>query len=419
MTSLDQTAISSIPVSRLKNIELISAAVHRHSLFSRAGISERLFTLAFSGLVYPQIWEDPAVDLEALQLTDGQRVVTIASGGCNILSYLTAAMVEIDAVDLNAAHIALNRLKIAAVGQLDNYEDLRTFFANANDQRNVAIFDELLAPLLDAETVAYWNHRDWRGRRRITQFARGFYKHGLLGRFIATAHLAAKALGGDPSLLAQAKTAEEQREIFERELKPLFERPMLRRLLDSPAALFGLGIPPAQFEALQGGRRMHEVLFERLEHLACDFPMSENYFAWQAFNRGYGAHKEAPVPPYLQEKNFEKLRQAPSHVRLYNTSLTDHLTSLPARRIDRYVLLDAQDWMTDGDLNALWREITRTARPGARVIFRTAGRETVLNGRIRSSLLDQWRYHAVQSADLTRKDRSAIYGGFHLYERAD
>ena len=37
---------------------------------------------------------------------------------------------------------------------------------------------------------------------------------------------------------------------------------------------------------------------------------------------------------------------------------------------DRYVLLDAQDWMTNAQLEALWTEITRTARPGARVIFR-------------------------------------------------
>lgn len=416
MASLDPT--DSLPVSRLRNIELISAAVHRHSVFSRAGISERLFTLAFSGMVYPQIWEDPEVDIEALALEPGQRVVAIASGGCNILSYLTAAQVEIDAVDLNAAHIALNRLKIAAAVNLADYEDFRTFFVNANSSRNVTVFDEALTPLLDPTTIAYWNKRDWRGRRRITQFARGFYRYGLLGRFIASAHLAAKLLGGDASALSKARSLEEQRQIFDRELKPLFERPALRRLLDSPSALFGLGIPPAQFEALREGRRMHEVLYERLEHLACDFPLSDNYFAWQAFNRGYGTQDDAPLPPYLQKENFETLRSARSQVRLHNISLTDHLASSPSRRIDRYVLLDAQDWMTDGDLNGLWREITRTARPGGRVIFRTAGRDSILPGRVRQSLLDQWHYREEQSAELTRKDRSAIYGGFHVYEKA-
>ena len=55
---------------RSKNIRL-RQAVHRHKPISKQGIQERLFTLAFSGLVYPQIWEDPLVDLEALSLKEG------------------------------------------------------------------------------------------------------------------------------------------------------------------------------------------------------------------------------------------------------------------------------------------------------------------------------------------------------------
>lgn len=71
--------------------------------------------------------------------------------------------------------------------------------------------------------------------------------------------------------------------------------------------------------------------------------------------------------------------------------------------------------MTDDDLIALWREITRTARAGARVIFRTASRDSLLPGRIPDALLDRWHYAAERSAELHRRDRSAIYGGFHLY----
>ena len=43
--------------------------------------------------------------------------------------------------------------------------------------------------------------------------------------------------------------------------------------------------------------------------------------------------------------------------------------------------------MTDAQLNALWREITRTARPGARVIFRTAAEPSLLPGRLDRDLL--------------------------------
>ncbi len=37
-----------------------------------------MFTLALRGLVYPQIWEDPEVDLKALELKPGARMVAIA-----------------------------------------------------------------------------------------------------------------------------------------------------------------------------------------------------------------------------------------------------------------------------------------------------------------------------------------------------
>jgi S-adenosylmethionine-diacylglycerol 3-amino-3-carboxypropyl transferase len=74
-----------------------------------------MFTLAFSGLVYPQIWEDPVVDMAALQLKPGDHVVAIASGSCNILSYLAGDPGRISAIDLNGAHIALGKLKLAAL----------------------------------------------------------------------------------------------------------------------------------------------------------------------------------------------------------------------------------------------------------------------------------------------------------------
>ena len=39
--------------------QLLSSAVHRSAGLSIDGLLERAFTYAFSGLVYPQIWEDP------------------------------------------------------------------------------------------------------------------------------------------------------------------------------------------------------------------------------------------------------------------------------------------------------------------------------------------------------------------------
>ena len=68
----------------------VAAAVHRHGALSASGLHERAFTFAFRDLVYAQIWEDPVVDMEALEIRPDSVIVGIASGGCNLLSYLTA-----------------------------------------------------------------------------------------------------------------------------------------------------------------------------------------------------------------------------------------------------------------------------------------------------------------------------------------
>jgi S-adenosylmethionine-diacylglycerol 3-amino-3-carboxypropyl transferase len=96
-------------------------------------------------------------------------------------------------------------------------------------------------------------------------------------------------------------------------------------------------------------------------------------------------------------------------------SFTEVLRDSPAASFSRYILLDAQDWMSDADLNALWTQITRTARPGARVIFRTAADERLLPGRVAADVLDAWDYQEARSRELGAQDRSSIYGAFHLY----
>jgi S-adenosylmethionine-diacylglycerol 3-amino-3-carboxypropyl transferase len=396
----------------------LTTAVHRHKPLSAAGLRERMFTLAFRGLVYPQIWEDPRVDMEALDIKPGDRIATIASGGCNALSYLTAGPAAIDAVDLNGAHIALGRLKVCGLKHLPDHQAFLRFFGHADTPANLQAFD-VLKPHLDETSRAYWEGRTSRGRRRITAFANNFYHYGLLGRFIGLTHLLARVYGLKPQRLLAARSRDEQRAIFAREIAPIFDKSFIRWLVRRPASLYGLGIPPAQYHALAGDGPggIGAVLYERIERLACGFDIADNYFAAQAFGRAYARGPAASLPPYLDAAHFETLRATADRVRFIQSSMTDLLAAAPAASYDSFILLDAQDWMTDADLTALWTQMTRTARPGARVIFRTAADERLLPGRIPDALLAAWGYDAARSAAFTIADRSAIYGGFHLYTK--
>jgi S-adenosylmethionine-diacylglycerol 3-amino-3-carboxypropyl transferase len=160
---------------------------------------------------------------------------------------------------------------------------------------------------------------------------------------------------------------------------------------------------------------MATVLRQRLEKLACDFAVNDNYFAWQAFSRGYGRAPDGPLPPWLQPANYAVLCGRIDRLAIRHASMTEHLAGQASGSLDRFVLLDAQDWMSDAQLTELWSEITRSARPGARVLFRTAAEETLLPGRVPPALLERWDYSADEARELVRRDRSSIYGGLHLY----
>lgn len=400
--------------STMRNTK-IADAVTQASTVSKQGLFERAFAFAFKGLVYAQIWEDPVVDMEALAIRPDSRIITIASGGCNVLSYLVADPAQIIAVDLNTAHIALNKLKLAAALHLPDHGHFHRFFAEADRADNIRAYHDHIRPHLDETSRRYWEGRDLAGRRRIGGFSSGLYKRGLLGGFIGTAHLLARLYGIDLGKMLKAQTIEEQRALFEQHLAPVFDRKFIRWLTDQPPALFGLGIPPAQFEALAGDERMADVLRKRLEKLACDFEIRDNYFAWQAFGRGYGKGADMPLPPYLQAASYETIRARAGRVAVQHANFTEQLQASSDASLDRYVLLDAQDWMSDQQLTELWSEITRTARPGARVLFRTAAEPSLLPGRIPDALLDRWDYRAEESQGFTARDRSSIYGGVHLY----
>lgn len=394
----------------------VSEAVLQTPATSPRGWEERLFALLFSRLVYPQIWEDPVVDIEALRLGPGSRVVAIMSGGCNILSYLTADPAEIVAVDLNSAHVALLRLKLAALAHLPNHALYFRFFGLASDRANVDTYHRYVAPHLDAVSRSYWEGRDFLMRQRISLFARNIYRYGLFGRFIGFGHWVARLHGVDPRRLTRARSLAEQADFFDTAMAPLFDLPAIRWALSKSPALFGLGIPPAQFEVLAaaGAGDMGKVVKQRLRSLACSFPLEQNYFAWQAFGRSYGG-PEGPLPPYLERRHFDALKSRVGRVGVSHCSITERLAQERDETVDGVVLLDAQDWMTDAQLNGLWKEITRAVRPGGRVIFRTAAPPTLLPGRVMQDILGRWTYEADESLALGSRDRSATYGGFHLY----
>lgn len=399
------------------NTQLIADAVRNSRTQEEATVWDRIFAFWFRRLVYTQIWEDPEADLAALQLPLGSTIVTISSGGCNALSYLTAQPAQVYAVDLNQAHLSLLKLKLAGIRAFSKYSDFWQFFGEAASPANAQLYRYWLRPLLDSEARAYWDRRNSIGRPRYAYFTNGFYRHGMLGRFIGLAHLVAKLARVDLAVLLTGDTDSPERIAALARLDWLFHSPLARMMTRTPALLFSLGIPPQQRALLGAGAPLNEVLHERLLRLINGHPNETNYFAWQALHRSYPGPGDRCLPPYLQRSQFARMRNDAGLIIPVHANLRQFLEGLPAREVDAVVLLDSQDWMAPEEIRALWDTIDRAGSDSVRIILRTAGTESPLESEELAPLREIWLRDDERSDIGFQLDRSGIYGGFHCYVR--
>jgi S-adenosylmethionine-diacylglycerol 3-amino-3-carboxypropyl transferase len=399
------------------NTQLVADVARNSRTRNQSTIWDRIYAFWCRRLVYTQIWEDPEADLAALQLPLGSTIVTISSGGCNALSYLTAQPAQVYAVDLNQAHLSLLKLKLAGIRAFSKYSEFWQFFGEAASPANFKLYRDRLRPLLDVDTRAYWDKRNIIGRPRHAYFTDGFYRHGMLGRFIGLTHILAKVAGIDLGALLNADPdATERIEALDR-LHRLFHSRLAGLLTRTPALLFSIGMPPQQRARLGGGAPLNEVLYQRLLRLIGRHPNDTNYFAWQALRLCYPGPGDRCLPPYLQSSQFARMRDDAGLIIPVHANLRRFLDGLPAREVDAVVLLDSQDWMAPEEIRALWDAIDRAGSDQVSVIFRTAGAQSPLATAGLAHLGEIWRRDDERSAIGYELDRSGVYGGFHCYVR--
>jgi S-adenosylmethionine-diacylglycerol 3-amino-3-carboxypropyl transferase len=406
----------------------LQTAVQKDPIATSQGFLQKLFAVWFDAFVYNQIWEDPRVDLQALDLDSNSRVLTISSGGCNALNYLLANPESVTAVDLNRHHIYLLKLKHAAIRCLPTHQSFFDFFGVGRGPNTGSDYLRYIAPQLDRETREFWESNTLIGSlkygSRISFFRdAGLYDHSRNGYFLRFFHWLARRLGCKVDKILGARSLDEQAELYSKYIDPFFDSSIIKFVGKLPVTLFGLGIPPQQYDELkqdlEDGGTVIDIYRDRVRRLACDFPIDDNYFAWQAFARKYDTKNLKAIPDYLKPENFETLRANADRLTTKVGSATDEIKNSPTGAFDRFVFLDAQDWMDADAMNDLWSAIAERGAPGSRIIFRTAGATSPIETNLSDDLRARFVYEKELSENLFKQDRSSIYGGFHLYVKKD
>lgn len=403
----------------------LHSAVQNQNISTKQGLLQKLFAVWFDAFVYNQIWEDPRVDIKALEIDGDSRILTISSGGCNALNYLLEGPASVTAVDLNRHHIFLLNLKLAALKHLSSYDAFFEFFGSGKGKTTGTNYLRYIAPNLDRDTRRFWESNTLGGSLlygdRVSFFtSRGLYDHSRNGYFLRFFHGFAHLLGLRPEEILNAASADEQERLYEKHISPFFDSFVIRTVGKLPVTMFGLGIPPQQYDELMtdvaDGKTIIDIYRDRVRRLACGFPIDDNYFAWQAFARKYDTEKRKAIPEYLKEENYENLKARADRLTTIVGSATDVIRNSGSAAFNRFVFLDAQDWMDAEQMTELWSAVAEKAAVGSRIIFRTAGAASPIESNLPPDLRAKFSYDAELSKRLFKQDRASIYGGFHLYK---
>ncbi len=389
-------------------------------------ISGRVFKFVHgNNLVYNTCWEDPRLDRIALQLTPTDNVVVITSAGCNSLDYALAGPNHVHAVDMNPRQNALLELKMAAARQLE-YPDFFAMFGQGRLPKARQVYEQKLRGRISPWSQTYWD----RYIKFFDNARKPFYYRGTSGAFARLIRIYIDRfirVRSQVNELLQAQTLEEQRAIYERDIRPKLWTRAMRFALNRDTTLSLVGVPPAQRRQVETQYEGGIVKFVQdcVDAVFGELPISDNYF-WHVYITGH--YTPNCCPEYLKETNFDLLRtSALDRVSVHTDSVQGFLEKHDGP-ISRFVLLDHMDWLSDRFfplLEAEWQAIVQRAAPGTRILWRSGGLRTDFINRVQVSVNGALRpissmlsYNQELAEELHRKDRVHTYGSFYIADLA-
>ena len=348
-------------------------------------------------LVFAQVREDPCVEMQALAPALGGTIVIVSSGGCTALSLLAAGAHRVVGVDLSRTQNHLVELKYAAIRALGRADAIAFLGGQPMGGLRRWRLYGVLASLLTPRARKYWE-----GHRSAIE--RGVLRAGKSERFIAlVAAVAARAIvrGEGVSAMLQADSISRQRAIFARSWAGWRWRALFAVLLNRWT--FSRAYHPSFFDQVENPSFARH--FRRLaERALTELPARDNYFLHEMLTSRYPVSEPLGVPPYLSPRGMARAADSRQTLHLVDGSLTEYLRSCEPRSIDGFALSNIGEWLDERELDALCAEVARTARPGARVVFRNFAGWTEIPERWRSVIVERPGY----GERLIRRDRSLV-----------
>jgi betaine lipid synthase len=350
--------------------------------------------------IYAFTWEDSRVDHRLLKLGSDDVVLAITSAGDNILSYALSSPARIHAVDLNPNQNHLLELKVAGYSALP-YADFWKLFGEGRHSKFCSLLISRLSPHMSSRAFQYWlnNTHVFESNR-----GKGLYETGGSRHAIRAVRLLAATLGFRTQIkaLLEAKTLNEQREIWTKNIRPMIMSRLLNFLVVSQEKFLwaALGVPHNQLAMLEADHLASEstaASSSPLGHSEKELNSTRGQAVWEYMvqtldpviessligedNPYYlvclqGSYSKRCHPDYLKPKSHQKLSRGGAFdgLRIHTDEINEVVNRLTPGTLTVAVVMDSMDWFNPGAEEASTQisKLNRALKLGGRVMLRSA-----------------------------------------------
>lgn len=350
-----------------------------------------------STINYSQCWEDTNLLKRALTISNDDVVLSITSGGDNTLALLLENPKKIFSIDINSAQNHLAELKLQS-SKILSYEDYLELLGINDSSKRLNYYNQVSELLSDDA------HLWFEGNMNLIKH--GVIHDGKFEKYLSSFRKYLLPLVHSKRTISQFvnQNSLQDQIFFYEKVWNTWRWRLFFSVATNPSLLQGL----ARQAGADRQKSKNESYIKRLERLIYRNHLKTNPYINYALTGKYGDS----LPDYLLEENYTKLQKYnASKCEFRNDDLLSFLKSTSDNSLTKYNLSDAFEFLAADDALEVWREIARTAKNGAKVVYwcnqieHTAPKE-IERGVVSDTELEN---------ELKDQDRLYFYRSFHIY----
>jgi S-adenosylmethionine-diacylglycerol 3-amino-3-carboxypropyl transferase len=347
---------------------------------------------------YSQCWEDAEVTTKALTPKENDTILSVTSGGCNALALASSNARMIFSIDSNPEQNFLLELKFAAIKHL-NLDDAIRLLGYRSCSKRMELF-QTIEPTISTEAQLYWE----KNREDIKH---GVVHSGKFERYLWTFRNFVLPLVHNKkrvNTLLNPTDEKQQCKFYDTQWNTRRWR-MLFNLFFSRKVMSGNGRSKEMFSHSHSVPTA-KLFFMRAENGLKFGRVTNNFYL------SYVLHgKKSKLMPYYLNQDLVISLKTKNNLNIQNTDILTFLSQMPDQSIDKFNLSDIFEPLSIEKSNAIFAEIARTAKPGARLIFWN----NLVSRNIPSNLQGVFERDIDAENDLRKIDRVFFYDRFYVY----